>query len=79
MRLKRFCSSRLLVDFNERPFRHGGFVDRLVRRISGRTVLSTIRNILVHKYLKPTHDFVLWMDADVVNYPADLIVQLYEV
>ena len=45
---------------------------------AGRTVLATIRNIVIHEYLRPEHEYVLWLDADVVRYPADLVKRLYE-
>jgi hypothetical protein len=32
----------------------------------------------VRSYLLPYHDYVLWLDADVVKYPPTLIRQLYE-
>jgi hypothetical protein len=34
---------------------------------SGRGVLATIRNVLLARYLRPHHDWVLWLDADVVQ------------
>lgn len=44
---------------------------------SGRGVLATLRNALLAEYLSPAHELVLWLDADVVAYPADMVVQLY--
>jgi len=45
---------------------------------TGRAVLATIRNRLIGQYLDPTlHQQVLWMDADVTQYPPDLIARLY--
>jgi hypothetical protein len=41
-------------------------------------VLATIRNIVIHEYLRPEHEYVLWLDADVVKYPRDLILRMYE-
>jgi hypothetical protein len=32
----------------------------------------------VRSYLLPYHDYVLWLDADVVKYPPTLIRQLYD-
>ena len=52
--------------------------DRKRWRLAGRTVLATIRNIVIHEYLRPEHEYVLWLDADVVRYPADLVRRLYE-
>ena len=45
-------------------------------RQSGRTVLAHIRNTVIKHFLKPHHHFVLWMDADVMSYPPNLIQQL---
>eukprot|EP01043_Picozoa_sp_COSAG02_P024397 COSAG02_NODE_1331_length_13215_cov_3.173058_6_plen_552_part_00 len=44
---------------------------------SGRGVLATLRNALLAEYLNPAHELVLWLDADVVSYPADMVEQLY--
>ena len=45
---------------------------------TGRAVRATIRNRLISPYLDPTiHQQVLWMDADVTQYPPDLIARLY--
>ena len=41
-------------------------------------MLATIRNIVIHEYLRPEHEYVLWLDADVVKYPRDLILRMYE-
>ena len=30
------------------------------------------------RYLRPEHEYVIWLDADVVKYPSDLILRLYE-
>ena len=30
------------------------------------------------RYLRPEHEYVLWLDADVVKYPPDLVLRLYE-
>lgn len=47
-------------------------------KVTGRSVLATIRNRLIGRYLDPTlHEFVLWMDADVTQYPPDLVAQLH--
>jgi Flp pilus assembly protein TadD len=37
---------------------------------------APIRQQLIDNHLKPTHDAVLWIDADLVAYPADLPTQL---
>jgi hypothetical protein len=37
---------------------------------------ATVRNALLDKFLKPEHDLVMWIDADMVDYPADIITQL---
>lgn len=36
------------------------------------------RNDLLAAHLRPDHDFVLWIDADLVHYPANLPALLYE-
>ena len=36
------------------------------------------RNELVSRYVKQHHDLVLWLDADLVDYPADLPARLYQ-
>ena len=41
---------------------------------SGLTPLFT----LCGRYLRPEHEYVIWLDADVVKYPSDLILRLYE-
>lgn len=35
------------------------------------------RNDLLAAWLQPEHEYVLWVDADLVDYPADLPAQLY--
>jgi hypothetical protein len=35
------------------------------------------RNDLLAAHLRPEHEWVLWVDADLVDYPADLPAQLY--
>jgi len=37
---------------------------------------ATARNALLAAYLKPEHDLVMWIDADIVDYPADIITVL---
>jgi hypothetical protein len=37
------------------------------------------RNALLAAHLTPEHDLVLWVDADLVRYPADIIPRLDEV
>lgn len=44
---------------------------------SGRGVLATLRNALLDEYLAPAHELVLWLDADVVEYPSDMVAQLH--
>lgn len=36
------------------------------------------RNELIRAYLRPYHNYVLWIDADLTDYPADLPAALYE-
>jgi hypothetical protein len=46
--------------------------------VTGRSVLAIIRNHLISRYLDPTlHEHVLWMDADVTQYPPDLVARLW--
>lgn len=47
-------------------------------KLSGRTILATIRNIVIAEYLESFHDYVLWLDADVVKYPKNLVQQLFD-
>jgi glycosyltransferase involved in cell wall biosynthesis len=35
------------------------------------------RNALLDEFLRPEHDYVLWIDADIVEYPPDLLTRLY--
>lgn len=37
---------------------------------------ATVRNYMLDRYLKPEHDAVLWVDSDLVEYPADLPTRL---
>jgi hypothetical protein len=37
------------------------------------------RNMLLDNCLKPAHEYVLWIDADIVEYPSDLLTRLYDV
>jgi hypothetical protein len=41
--------------------------------------VGRIRNKTIARFLRPEHDYVLWIDADIVQYPADLLTQLYQV
>ncbi len=38
--------------------------------------MAEIRQELVDEYLKPQHDYVFWIDADLVSYPPNLISEL---
>lgn len=33
---------------------------------------AAVRNYMVDTYLRPEHDAVLWVDSDLIDYPADL-------
>lgn len=46
---------------------------------SGRGVLATLRNALLTEFLTPEHELVIWLDADVVQYPPDMVSALYAV
>lgn len=37
---------------------------------------ATVRNYMVDTYLRDEHDAVLWVDSDLIDYPADLPTQL---
>jgi len=41
-----------------------------------RAGIAKARNDLLRQALKPHHDWVLWIDADVVDYPPDIVTQL---
>ncbi len=40
---------------------------------------AAARNALLDAHLKTFHDYVMWIDADLVDYPADIIRRLYSV
>jgi GT2 family glycosyltransferase len=40
---------------------------------------AAARNQLIERYLRPWHEWVLWLDADIIETPADLIEQLLDV
>lgn len=40
---------------------------------------ATVRNYMLDKYLRPEHTHVLWVDSDLVEYPADLPTRLMDV
>ena len=53
-------------------------MDAQKTKMSGRGVLAHIRNIVIERYLQPAaHEYVLWVDADVVDYPPNLITLLH--
>lgn len=35
------------------------------------------RNALIDQYLRDDHDFVLWIDADLISFPTDLVDRLH--
>ena len=41
--------------------------------------LARMRQQMIDDYLRPHHDDVLWIDADIIDYPADLYDQLRRV
>ena len=41
-----------------------------------REIIARSRNRLLAAALRPDHDWVLWLDADLVDYPADLLRRL---
>lgn len=40
---------------------------------------AAVRNYMLDTYLKPEHDAVLWVDSDLIDYPADLPTRLANV
>lgn len=38
---------------------------------------ATVRNYMLDCYLRPEHDAVLWVDSDLIDYPADLPLRLH--
>lgn len=38
---------------------------------------AVVRNYMLDTYLKPEHDAVLWIDSDLIDYPADLPTLLH--
>ncbi len=54
--------------------RHKRWKPQVQRR--RRAGIASARNDLLEKTLRPHHDWVLWIDADVINYPRDIIAQL---
>lgn len=40
---------------------------------------AAARNQLVERFLRPWHEWVLWVDVDILEYPADLIERLMAV
>ena len=59
----------------DKPYQND--MDARKTKKSGRGVLATLRNALLQEYLRPEHEYVLWLDADVVEYPPDLVGQLH--
>jgi hypothetical protein len=54
-----------------------GVGDAKIRTLEERVAhTSVIRQGMIDDYLKPETDFVLWIDADIINYPADLPTKL---
>lgn len=40
---------------------------------------AAVRNHMLDTYLRPAHDRVLWVDSDLVDYPADLVPRLHAI
>jgi hypothetical protein len=54
-------------------------MDARKTKVSGRGVLAHIRNIVIERFLVPgLHEYVLWVDADVVEYPPNLVTLLHQ-
>ena len=47
------------------------------RDLTGRGRISAVRSGLVARFLRPEHAYVLWLDADIVDAPADLVARLH--
>lgn len=64
-------TAEVVYDYREYPKLYSGenFFARLAR----------MRQAVIDDYLKPHHTDVLWIDADIVDYPVDLYQQLREV
>ena len=72
------CSNeRFLLELGlyDKPFAND--MNAQKSQVSGRGILAHIRNIVINQFLRPHHDLVLWIDADVVEYPNDLVQRLY--
>lgn len=66
----------LYLALYDKPYHND--MDARKTRVSGRGVLAHIRNIVIEEYLQPSvHEYVLWVDADVVDYPPNLITLLH--
>lgn len=39
---------------------------------------AAVRNYMIDTYLKPEHDFVVWIDADLMAYPIDICSKLIQ-
>ena len=44
---------------------------------SRRAAIARLRNRVISQFLKPHHDYVLWLDGGVVDYPKDLVSRLH--
>ena len=66
---------KLELGLYDEPYRNE--MDARKSKRSGRSVLAHIRNAVIKRALKPYHDMVLWLDADVTSYPPDLVARLY--
>lgn len=55
------------------------FTDMFAKGRSIFTAVAAARNALIDKHLRPEHTHVLWVDADLVDYPPDMIVRLLAV
>lgn len=42
-----------------------------------RAAIARLRNRLIDEYLKPEHQYVLWLDGGVVDFPDDLVAKLH--
>lgn len=55
------------------------FADQVSQTPGQRSIFdrpAQARNLLIEKHLKPHHDYVLWIDSDLVSYTPDMIMRL---
>ncbi|KAH7132650.1 Anp1-domain-containing protein [Dendryphion nanum] len=75
---KRFASVTILRQDTENPLQSQDEAERhkMENQKARRAAMAKARNSLLFTTLGPTTSWVLWMDADIVEYPATLIQDL---